>query len=217
MEVGSNEKKVCPNCGEIIELDYIHCKSCGFKLEVYEPNKIEIATTLKKSRNYALCCCFTTGIIVTIFALILGVTLGEITSAAILGVAIIWIIILVSTIPILLVYKRPSKIRTFSISDKSIRIRIPNKTPFNIDWDQIEAVHVKKKVTGRSRLGPSKFTPMHVYYDLAFITTNGSKEGYRIEFTRDFPKKTCKKIKSLLEQYANNLNKGYEFKKSFWS
>ncbi|MFX1313868.1 MAG: hypothetical protein ACFFHD_14860 [Promethearchaeota archaeon] len=146
MEVRSNEKKVCLNCGEIIEPDYIHCKSCGFELDVYEPNKIEIATTLKKSRNYALCSCFTTGIIFTIFALLLGITLGEITSAAILGLAIIWIIILISIFPILLVYKKPSKIRKFSISDKSIRIMIPHKTKFKINWDQIEAIKDEKNI-----------------------------------------------------------------------
>lgn len=186
--------------------------------EVYEPNKIEIATTLKKSRNLALCCCFTTGIIVTALALLLGMTVGNLTSQAILGVAVIWIIILLSTIPFLLLYKRPSKLRTFSISDKSIRIMVPNKTMFQINWDQIEAIEVKKRVTGRSRFTlPEKLTPMHVYNDITFTTTDGSQREYSIDITRDFPKKICKKIRALLEQYANKLNKGYEFNSSYWS
>ena len=215
--IGSNEKEVCPSCGELIEPNYVHCSFCGFELKAYEPNKIEITTTLTKSRNYALCGCFTTGIIFTIFSLVLGMTLGEITSAALIALAVLWIIIFLSTIPIVLVYKRPSKKRTFTISDKRIMIIIPNKTPFHINWDQIEAIEVKKKVTGRSTIGLSKFTPMHVYNDITFTTTDGSKQEYRIDVTRDLPKKTCKKIRALLEQYANKMNKGYEYKKSFWS
>jgi len=195
--------------------------------EVYEPNKIEIATTLQKSRNYALCCCFTTGIIVTAFALLLGMTVGNLTSTAYLGVAVIWIIIVLATIPILLLYKRPSKIRTFSISDKSIRIMVPNKEKFQIEWDQIEAVEVNRIRTGR-RKGysrgllavvtlPDTLTPMHVYNDINFTTTDGSQRTYRIDMTRDFPKKTCKEIRALLEQYANKMNKGYEYTKKFWT
>lgn len=186
--------------------------------EVDEPNKIEIATTLTKTRNYTLCCCFTTGIIVTAFALLLGMTVGNLTSKAYLGVAVIWIVILLSTIPVFLLYKRSSKIRTFSISDKSIRIMIPNKTMFQINWDQIEAVEVKRKKTGSSTLTVvDTLTPMHVYYDITFTTTDGSQRDYRIEFTRDFPNKICKQIRALLEQYANKMNKRYEYKKRFWS
>lgn len=186
--------------------------------EVYEPNKIDIATTLKKSRNIALGCCFTTGILFTTLALLLGFTVGEITSTAILGVAVIWIVIVIATIPTLLIYKQPSKIRTFSISDKSIRIMVPNKEMFQINWDQIEAVEVKKIVTGRSRvILPEALAPMHVYNDITFTTTDGSQRSYRIDMTRDFPKKTCKKIRALLEQYSNKMNKGYEYTKKFWS
>lgn len=180
--------------------------------EAYEPNKIEIATTLKKSRNYALCCCFTTGIIITMLVLLLGMTVGELTSQSILGVAVIWIVIVISTIPVLIIYKKPSKIRIFSISDKSIRIMVPNKPMFQINWDQIEAVEVKKRVTGRRRFTiDEKLTPMHVYNEITFATTDGSQKGYIIDVTRDFPKKTCKEIRSLLEQYANKMNKGYKF------
>ena len=180
--------------------------------EAYEPNKIEISTTLKKSRNIALCCCFTTGLIITILVLLLGMTVGELTSQSILGVAVIWIVIVISTIPILVIYKKPSKTRTFSISDKSIRIMVPNKPMFQINWDQIEAVEVKKRVTGRRRFTiDEKLTPMHVYNEITFATTDGSQKGYIIDVTRDFPKKTCKEIRSLLEQYANKMNKGYKF------
>jgi len=181
--------------------------------EGYEPNKIEIATTLKKSRNTALGCCITTGILITIFVLILGFTLGEIKSPAILGVAIIWIIIAITTILTLLVYKHPSKTRTFSVSDKSIRIMVPNKPMFQINWDQIKAVEVKKIVTGRHiHTLDGALTPMHVYNNIIFTTTDGSQISYRIDVTRDFPKKICKKIRVLLEEYANKMNKGYEYK-----
>jgi len=186
--------------------------------EVNEPNKIELATTLKKSRNIALGCCITTGILITTFALLLGATVGEITSTAILGVAVIWIFIIIATIPTLLLYKRPSKIRTFTISDKSIRIVVPKREMFQINWDQIEAVEVKRTVTGRSTyMLDQALTPMHVYFDLIFTTTDGSQSNYRIDMTREFPKKTCKQIRALLEQYANKMNKGYEYTKKFWS
>ncbi|MFX1297275.1 MAG: hypothetical protein ACFFD2_20780 [Promethearchaeota archaeon] len=180
----------------------------------YEANKIEITTTLKKSRNTALGCCITTGILITIFVLILGMTLGEIKSPAILGVAVIWIIIAISTILTLLIYKHPSKTRTFSVSDKSIRIMIPNKPIFQINWDQIEAIEIKKIVTGRHiHIIDEALTPMHVYNDMIFTTTDGSQTNYRIDITRDFPKKFCKKIRELLKEYANKMNKGYKYKK----
>ena len=186
--------------------------------EVYEPNKIELATTLKKSRNIALGCCFTTGILITTLALLLGFTLGEITSTAILGVAVIWIVIVIATIPTLIIYKQPSRIRTFSISDKSIRIMVPKREMFQIIWDQIKAVEVKRTVTGRSTFTlDDALTPLHVYNNIIFTTTDGSQRNYLIDMTREFPKKTCKKIRVLLEQYAKKMNKGYEYTKKYWS
>lgn len=84
---------------------------------------------------------------------------------------------------------------------------------FQINWDQIEAIKVKRRVTGRSRYSMS----MHVYNNYSFIIIDGSQRDFTIEITRDFRKKTCKKIRSLIEQYVNKMNKGYEFKRSFWS
>jgi ribosomal protein L40E len=203
--------KVCPKCGASNKINDLYCTRCGANLSEKEPNEVILTGTMRKSRNLALMGCFLFGIILTIGTSIMSITTGD-PSKLILGIIVIWIIILLAMVPYLIFYRHPNEPWRFSISDKSIKFNTSHKPSFRIEWNEFKSIKVKRK---RTVIG-IKVRYTKTYNDVQFFTDEGYPRIFSIRMGKDYPRSTCKKIRSLLKEYANRLNKKYEYEKSFW-
>ncbi len=127
------------------------------------------------------------------------------TSFLITGSFSIGLILLACYINYILKTYQPSKKRSFQITEDSIIIDVPYKDFFQIEWSEIEKIKVKKDYSGLVK-------PRKLHYILIFT---GSKlyRTYSILIGWDFRKSTIKKIFSVLDAYAQNLE--IKFTKEF--
>ena len=204
-------QKICPACGQANKAENAYCRHCGASLEgdeettsASETNKVEITEILKGYRNSYLCCMFIMlGIVLSMIFLLLSTgNVGAAFGAVLLSI-ILLPVVFGGIIYILWYTAGMDKPRTFFISDQEVKIMLPKKPVFQIFWSDFKTIQIRKWST-TNRKG----------YSLNFFSNDGSrrdksKRYITIEWRRDFKKDTAKKIKSLLEQYANRLNKEY--------
>jgi len=216
MDDGINIQKICSACGQANKAENAYCRNCGANLEgsesvnieteqvsdVSETNKVEITKTLKASKYGSICC----------IIIILGIVLGLIfllysagTIQAAIGAVFLAALLLPVVVGFLIYFlfytSKMGQARTFSISDQEIKIALPNKPVFRINWSEFTTVQLFRFAKGIIIDRPA--------LSLNFFTNEGSKRETSIEIGREFKNSTVKKITSLIEQYANRLNKEY--------
>ena len=211
-------QKICPACGQANKTENAYCRHCGASLEgaksvnvepeqttsASETNKVEITEILKGYRNSYLCCMFIMlGIVLSMIFLLLSTgNVGAAFGAVLLSIMLLPVVF-GGIIYVLWYTAGMDKPRTFFISDQEVKIMLPKKPVFQIFWSDFKTIQIRKRGT-TNRTG----------YSLNFFSNDGSKRDKSkrriyIEWRRDFKKDTAKKIRSLLEQYANRLNKEY--------
>lgn len=211
-----NTQKICPACGQANKVENAYCRNCGASLDgvesvnvepeqttgASETNKVEITETLKGYKYSYLCCMLIMlGIVLGIILLLASMEdVGAQVGAALLSIFLLPVVFC-GIIYVLWYTARMSKPRTFIISDQEIKIRLPKKPIFQINWSDFNTIQIFK-----SNLS---IETNRVGYSLNFFSNDGSKREITIELGRDFKRGTAKNIKSLLEQYANRLNKEY--------
>jgi RNA polymerase subunit RPABC4/transcription elongation factor Spt4 len=224
-------QKICPSCHQRTKSDNNYCSYCGASLEGIEPekvekvrisdtsesNKVEIVKKYKMSKYASIFGAILTPFIIIGF-LILGLFIHPLVFLAILIAFIIFTpFIICLWIGILRMKASCGQTRKFSISDQEIKITIPNKFTFQIKWSQFDTIHIIKTM-GEDYGG---FTPygggLHTdFYNFHFFSKNQSAGIFVIETDVDFSTSDTKKIKSLIEQYANRLNKEVIWEKKAW-
>lgn len=115
---------------------------------------------------------------------------------------IIWPIIIAFYAWVAILLRGTRKTRTLTISNQLIKIHVPNKTPFQIQWSEFDNLEVKKRRTHGVILDTTT-----VYYTLIF-EGQGERE-FTIESGKDFKGRTVKKILKNLEEFSNKMNKRY--------
>ena len=218
----AEKQKICPSCGQANEGDNIHCRHCGTSLEGIEsvkreevqvsnssePNKVEITAYYKKTK-YCLNSCVVFLLIFVIVIMIVPIFLHP------LGI-IAFFIFLIFLLPLSIcvvntvfkITKGMGPARTFSISDKQIKIMLPEKPIFQINWSEFDTVQVYKSDPDRSNLMTMPSVKREVY-SINFLSNDVSRGTTSFMMPNDFNRKTTKKIRSLIEQYASKLNVQY--------
>ncbi|MFX1313513.1 MAG: hypothetical protein ACFFHD_13020 [Promethearchaeota archaeon] len=240
MDSNLENQKICPSCHQLNKKESSYCYFCGVNLEgvvsttaevkpisaTSETNKQEITETLTGSRNGKLAgslICF----------MLLGMLFGvgyfglmnsnpssgkeELRSAivaTIFGLFFIFVILIMLWITFLYLnsYRGANKPRTFTISDQSIKIRIPYKPFFQIQWSGIVTVQIYKSESwrDRKRYGKSRINlTSRIIYIMNFYGRNGLLSTFGFHNGLDFRKSTANRIVSLIEQYAHRLQKEY--------
>ena len=202
----SNTVKHCTSCGKAIKMSNQFCNYCGVNLEEAEPNKIQIVDTFAKTRKSVIWVSFIVGIILSLIVIALAITWGDgINVGVLIAISIIiWIPVLLCILMYAIKYRGARKPRIFTLSDKIIRINIPKKRIFQIGWDEFDTLQIKKRTIG--------YKYIRKFFDLIF-TGEGADRIVELERFKDFPDKTCKRIRDLLGEYAIRLNKEYFYGK----
>ncbi len=222
MAENTEKQKICPSCGQANRVDNIYCRHCGTSLEGIESvkieevqvsdssetNKVEITAYYKKTK-YCLNSC---GLFLLIFVLVIMIVpillhpLGVIVFFVFLIFVLPLTICLVNTI--FRITKGMGSARTFSISDQQIKIMLPEKPIFQINWSEFDTVQIHKSDPDRSDLMTMPSVKREVY-SINFLSNDVSRGITSFMMPNDFNRRTTKKIRSLIEQYANKLNKQY--------
>jgi len=178
-----------------------------------QSKKFEIVETLKRALYCWIC-----GIIILVWFMIL-VSIGvvsEIPDNALIALLIIWPIV-IGAIAWMIHYMRGfSKIRSFTITDQYIEIKVPHKPYFRVNTSEFDSIEITKResMTSVPTTGGVILGPKFVYFNLIFSREN-FKQSYEFESGKDFKVGSRKKILIALEQYAKEKNKnftGYKWK-----
>lgn len=164
-----------------------------------KPQPIEIKETLNTGKYTSLCCIL---FLIAILTLIFAVFIPLNAPPAMAGVALALYLVLMlpvmicGLIFILRHYRNAGIPRTFYISDKEIKIMIPEKPVFQINWSDIEKVYIKKRET----LG--FLNNVHKFFILNFFKSDGTQDKIDIERRKDFKNSTSKKICKNIGQFS---------------
>ena len=176
-------QKICTACGQANKAENAYCRYCGGSLEgaesvnvepeqtasASETNKVEITETLKGYKYFNLCCMlFVLGIVLSMIFFFLSMeNVGGAIGAVILSI-ILLPVVFGGIIYVLWYSARMDKPRTFSISDQEVKIMLPKKPIFQINWSDFKTIQIRKAAFG-------SFTSNRVGYSLNFFSNDGSK------------------------------------------
>ena len=213
-------KKICPSCNQLNNPENNYCRGCGTNLENIEPqiienvpmtdnsdiNEVVITEDLKITKYGSICC------VLILLGMAIGLILilmlnedDEAIQSYMVPVGIFLISILLipfivgSLIYLLYSTRKMGKARTFCISDREIKIILPNKPLFKVEWSEIDGIQGRDTYTG--------FITNKKAYRLNFLLYSGSKRKIVLTVRQDFKNQSIKKIKELINQYANRLGK----------
>ncbi|MFX1340420.1 MAG: hypothetical protein ACFFDK_17560 [Promethearchaeota archaeon] len=214
-------QKICPACGQANKPDDSYCRNCGGSLEGIEPvkkevmrvpdtsetNKVQITETLAGYKYCLNCCTF----ILFILILVIMIYSFFVTPWSV----IIFLLLLLTAFPITLCLliqvfrftRVMGPIRTFSISDQEIKIKIPEKPVFQIKWSEFNTVQLYKYDSGYYAAFPVGIRLQT--FKINFLLNDALIKETSIQLGREFKSRTAKKIRNLIKQYANRLNKEY--------
>lgn len=178
-----------------------------------QSKKFEIVETLKR-----VLYCWICGIIILVWFMIL-VSIGvvsEIPDKALIALLVIWPIVIGVTAWMIYYMRGLSKIRSFTITDQYIEIKVPHKPYFRVNTSEFDSIEITKResMTSVPTTGGVILGPKFVYFNLIFSREN-FKQSYEFESGKDFKVRSRKKILIALEQYAKEKNKnftGYKWK-----
>lgn len=85
---------------------------------------------------------------------------------------------------------------------------LPEKPIFQINWSEFDTVQIYKSDPDRSNLMTMPSVKREVY-SINFLSNDVSRGTTSFMMPNDFNRKTTKKIRSLIEQYASKLNVQY--------
>ncbi|MHA1256236.1 MAG: hypothetical protein ACTSPS_11615 [Promethearchaeota archaeon] len=167
-----------------------------------KPQLIEIKETLNTGKYTSLCCIL---FFITIFTLIFAVFLPLNAPPFVAGLG--FALYLVFMLPVMICglifvlrhYRNAGIPRTFYISDKEIKIMIPKKPVFQINWSDIEKVYIKKQIIYTNKLF---FNNVHKFFILNFFKSDGTQDKIDIERRKDFKNSTSKKICKNIGQFS---------------
>lgn len=166
--------------------------------------KFEVEENLRTSFCCGWCCsvCFVSFMLFISIGFFLRPPPGFDPTMLPLLLLIIWPIVIIFVIWVAYLLRGTTKTRTFLISDQGIRIFVPTKSPFQIQWSDFDNIRVKKRTTTAVILDTTT-----VYYTLIFERQGDRR--FEIESGKDFKKRTIKRILANLEEFCNKMNKQY--------
>ncbi len=171
-------------------------------------SEVIITQKLTSKKYVSSICCLS--FIILVFYIGLGVFPNVIEPGIVAALASTLFILILGGVSIFFLfyllwrYRGTGKVRTFSISDELIKIMVPKKHNFQINWSNFDTIQMYKHIS-RSQLANYKI------YKINFLLNNNIIQDVDIELSVDFSKGKCKQIRSLLNQYAVRMNKEY-----FW-
>jgi len=178
-----------------------------------QSKKFEIVEALKRELYCGIC-----GIIILVWFMILVsiVVVSGIPDKALVALLIIWPIVIGVTAWFIYYMRGFSKIRSFTITDQYIEIKVPHKPYFRVNTSEFDSIEITKResMTSVPTTGVVILGPKFVYFNLIFSREN-FKQSYEFESGKDFKVRSRKKILIALEQYAKEKNKnftGYKWK-----
>jgi hypothetical protein len=229
-QLNKKEARFCHFCGAELEGGQYRPAGVGPTTVTAETNKQEVTETLRGSVytkfGISLGCIAVLGILFLVgcIALINYDPPEESPEAAIgagLGAAALGIMAFICLVPGLIYiivlftgsYHEVGATRTFTISDQTIKIMIPDISAFQIPWSDIATVQIYKSESWSDwrrysghRTNPSGKTLVYV---INFYGRSGYLTTYAFVRGLDFSGSSTRRIVSLIEQYAYRLQKEY--------
>ena len=184
-----------------------------------EPGKIEIKETMKGTFYSLICCMVFCVILLVIVSIaipsIMGTSSSPLAGFGTLILVGFWIAMVGLMIYIGLKMKGGGKERSFSMDGETIAFNTPNKQPFTIntsDFNTLEVSRIRRRdVLDEVMLYvKSSLSSNTVFYKFHFLE---AAKTYIVASQRDYSKKALKKIRTALEQFCQENNKTYIFKK----
>ncbi|MFX1337930.1 MAG: hypothetical protein ACFFDK_04920 [Promethearchaeota archaeon] len=221
MNENNETQKICSSCNNVNKGTNTYCRFCGASLEGIEATKLEAAgvSDLSESnkveiikdytlRKYGSICCVILVPFVILGFMILGLFIHPLFFFAFLFIFIVmfpcFICAIIGTLRMKSSYGRT---REFSISDQGIKIMLPRKFTFQINWSQFDTIHAFDSVgSDYGALWPTISTS---YYNCYFFSKNTQVTNFILETDVDFSSKDVSRIATLINQYALRLNKDY--------
>lgn len=184
-----------------------------------KPDIIEIKETMKGT-FYSLICCLVFCVILLVIVSIAVPSIVDSSSSPFEGFGIIilvvfWVLIVGIMIYIGFKMRGGRKERSFTIIDGIITFENPNRPIFTIDASDFNTLEVSR-ITGQdamdialniTSIGRRSRT---TFYKFHFLE---AAKSYIVESQRDYSKKGLRNIRNALEQYCQENNKTYLFKK----
>lgn len=202
----SNNLKNCPVCGVINSISETTCIKCGFHFIDMESEKFEFRELPKKYiARFLIALIFAPLFVITmIFATVgfvekkLYETDESINLMVVLGSG--WFFAL--CLSLLLTpprggYREKFKKRKFTITNDYITIQIPNREIFQINWSDFDSIVIK------IRSEKSKLVNNFIFEGKEFF------KNYEIDTSTGFSHNVLKKIKTKLQELANDKNIQY--------
>lgn len=165
-----------------------------------KPQLIEIKETLNTGKYTSLCCIlFFIAIFTLFFAVFIPLNAPPFMAGLAFALYLVFMlpVMICGLIVILRHYRNAGKLRTFYISDKEIKIMIPKKPVFQINWSDIEKVYINRRETMSGI-----FNHVHKFFILNFIKSDGTQDKIDIERRKDFKNSTSKKICKNIGQFS---------------
>jgi len=213
----SENQKICPSCHKRNKGYHNYCRYCGASLEGIEPekvekpgildtpetNKVEIIKSYKAKKYTTLICIWIFPLVFLGLAILTAANPILFLFFLLFGIFILILMIcpFITALRMTYTYDRT---REFSISDQVIKINIPKKFTFQINWSEFDTIQVDSTM-GRS----FGYNANSVYFHFHFFSKNQSVGIFVIETGIDFTSRTFNKISSLIKKYADRLNKNY--------
>ncbi len=202
MNENLNAQKNCPACGKENKLESKFCKFCGVNMVTFDSQTFEISQTMGFRRNcFSICCIIFIGLIFYISLVVFPSLLNPFEAAVAAGLLIILLggVSFLSLLYFLWVYRGASIRRIFSISPKGIKIVVPRKPIFEINWSEFDLIHLHKFSIPHNRK----------LYRFYFISNDEIYKDFLIEGSIHFSGANCRAIVSQMKQYAAKMNKQY--------
>ncbi len=162
-----------------------------------EPKKIEIIDYSGENFNLLSFSCSTFFIIIVILAIVNGI-IAFFFPQLFIGISLGSFILIIFILICYYIFKSPSKIRMFSISDKEIEFFFPKISYFRISWPEFKKIEIILK----------KFDikPFHIY-EINFIGKD-SQKNFSFSLS-DFQREKIEKILFYLKEYARKMRKNF--------
>ena len=202
-----SSKISCPKCGKVNPGKNSFCTKCGIKFEGNNVIEFQIVENLKTSLYGSLICI---SLFVAFMVLVTIALVWSYGPPGYLAMIIIWPITIGFIVWASCYLKGLSKFRIFTITKDDIRIVVPHRPAFHINWSEFDSIVITKREsmavvpTGQGIILGPKF----VYFSLIFKGKT-SELSYEFESGKDFKVSSRKKILIALEESSKKRGKDF--------
>jgi hypothetical protein len=197
-----NAGAICPVCGKENKAEGNFCQFCGGSMGISDFQPFEISQTMSfRKYCFSSCCIIFIGFLFYFSLVIAPSVWGGFEAAVIAALFLVLLggVSIGGLFYILWAYRGSGVRRFFSILPSGIKIVVPRKPVFEVNWSEFDLIQVYKHA------GSNNSTDYRLY----FVLNDEVRKEFNIEGSMHFSGLNCRTIVSKLQEYAIKMNKQF--------